>query len=147
MVHFKGHKLPHDFHPLSLEGWSVLAGHAWRLKTCSHAIIQHPGQTSMQTSISLRLRILVFLPQGNYTNSYGSQIFFRVCVCVNDVCPQAQPPWLWSKSKNTFWATSQPWRDIEYVLMTVPEMHLPYLECCTLLLIYCIINWLQLRLP
>lgn len=45
-------------------------------------------------------------------------------ICVNDVCPQAQPPWLWSKSKISWWATSR--KDMEYLWMT--EMHLPYLR-------------------
>lgn len=126
MVHFKRHKLPHDFHPLSLEGWSVLAGHAWRLKTCSHAIIQHPGQTSM---LSLRLRVLFFWWDLREIELIVMEARYSlVCVYVNYVCPQAQPSWLWSKSKNSFWATSQAWKDIEYVLMTVPEMHLPNLR-------------------
>lgn len=34
-----------DFH--SLQGWSLSVGHEWRLKTCSHAIVQYPGRTSM----------------------------------------------------------------------------------------------------
>lgn len=124
MVHFKGHKLPHDFHPLSLEGWSVLAGHAWRLKMCSHAIIQYPEPTSMLSSI---LNIFVF-----WWDLREIELIFIAAryylVCVNDVCPQAQPPWLWSKSKNSCWATSQPRKDIEYKWMTVPEMHLLYLR-------------------
>lgn len=31
----------------SLWGWSLPVGHAWGLKTCSHAIVQCPGRTSM----------------------------------------------------------------------------------------------------